>query len=237
MEGEVLQDAEADDDLIGDDDLMEREAVEEVQKEQKEEAADQADQAGCGVGWGDVTPEVPPGCADQDVTYRSMEAVVEKFGVEAAALESYRQSSIPSSSSGAWSGGSLNVSVPPPGETSEGPRQIDLCGDEVHEQAKYESGHLCEGAKDVPKITNQSSYPKTVRYQVSHLIFQTTNHQASDFTYQYDFQTQHGNHQVSQQKSDISNLKPHTSIVKSQSISATAARFLILDSCYMGFRF
>ena len=127
--------------------------------------------------------------------------------------------------------------MPPPGETSEGPRQIDLCGDEVHEQAKYESGHLCEGAKDVPKITNQSSYPKTVRYQVSHLIFQTTNHQASDFTYQYDFQTQHGNHQVSQQKSDISNLKPHTSIVKSQSISATAARFLILDSCYMGFRF
>jgi hypothetical protein len=214
---------------------MEREAVEEVQREQREEAAEEA---GCGVGLGDVTPPVPSGCADQDACYRSIEAAVERFFPgEAAASEGYNQSSIPASSSGVWSGRSLNASVPPSGETSEGAREIDLCGDGVPEPAKDESGHLCEGAKDVSKITNQSSYPKTVRYQVSHLISQAPHHQASDFTYQYEFQTQHGNPQDSQQQSDISNPKPHTSIVKSQSISATAARFLIFGSCYMGFRF
>ena len=158
---------------------MEREAVEEVQREQREEAAEEA---GCGVGLGDVTPPVPSGCADQDACYRSIEAAVERFFPgEAAASEGYNQSSIPASSSGVWSGRSLNASVPPSGETSEGAREIDLCGDGVPEPAKDESGHLCEGAKDVSKITNQSSYPKLsdTRSHISSPKPQITRHQIS----------------------------------------------------------
>ena len=140
MEGEVLQDAEADDDLIGDDDLMEREAVEEVQGEEA------AEEAGYGAGCGDVTPPVQSGCADKDVCYRSIEAAVERFEGESAAFEGYKQSSLPASSSGVWTSRSLNASVSPPGKTSEGARAIDLSGDGAHEPAMDNSGHLCEGA-------------------------------------------------------------------------------------------
>ena len=66
-----------------------REAVEEVQREET------AEEAGYGVGQGDVTPPVPSqfqvqsntGCANMDVCYRSMEAAVRRFDVEAAATE------------------------------------------------------------------------------------------------------------------------------------------------------
>lgn len=43
------------------------------------------------VGPGDGTPPVQPGCADQDLCYRSIEAAVERFEDQAKASEGYKQ--------------------------------------------------------------------------------------------------------------------------------------------------